>query len=91
MLKEDDLARIEENISLILCELEIIFPLEFFDSMEHLHFHLAYEDLVDQCNIGGCIYLRGTKNVIMFYLNFIYHTSQLPSSYSFCRFMGISK
>ena len=33
----------EQNIPLILCKLERIFPPAFFDSMEHLPIHLAYE------------------------------------------------
>ena len=43
MLKKDDLVRIEETIPLILCMFEIIFPSRFFDLMEHLPIHLAYE------------------------------------------------
>ena len=42
-LKVDDLLVIEKNIPIILCKLEKIFPLEFFDSMEQLPVHLAYE------------------------------------------------
>jgi len=42
-LKEDELTRMEQNIPIILCKLEIIFPPTFFDSMEHLPVHLAYE------------------------------------------------
>ena len=42
-LMEDDLSRMELNISFILCKLERIFPPGFFDSMEHLPIHLTYE------------------------------------------------
>jgi len=35
-LKEDDLIRMEQTISFILCKLERIFSPSFFDSMEHL-------------------------------------------------------
>ena len=42
-LRVDDLLVMEKNISIILCKLEMIFPFGFFDSMEHLPIHLAYE------------------------------------------------
>jgi hypothetical protein len=45
-LKEDELRRMQQNIPLILCKLEQIFPPGFFDSMEHLPIHLPYEALV---------------------------------------------
>jgi len=43
VLKGDSIRRLEENIPLILCKLERIFPPGFFDSMEHLPIHLPYE------------------------------------------------
>jgi len=49
----DDLNRMEQNIPLILCKLEIIFPPGFFDSMEHLPIHLAYEAI-----LGGPVQYR---------------------------------
>ena len=52
-LMEDDLSRMEQNISFILCKLERIFPLGFFNSMEHLPIHLAYE-----ARLGGPIQYR---------------------------------
>ena len=42
-IKTDDVVRLENDIPLILCKLERIFPPSFFDSMEHLPVHLAYE------------------------------------------------
>ena len=42
-LKEEDMRRLELEISIILCKLERIFPSGFFDSMEHLHVHFPYE------------------------------------------------
>ena len=42
-LMEDKLSKMEQNIRLILCKLERIFPPRFFYSMEHLPIHLAYE------------------------------------------------
>ena len=43
IIKNDDMARLEEEISVILCKLERIFPHSFFDSMEHLPVHLSHE------------------------------------------------
>ena len=42
-LNVENLRTMEHNIPLILCKLERIFPPAFFDSMEHLPVHLAYE------------------------------------------------
>ena len=39
----DDMKRLKEDILIMLCKLERIFPPSFFDSMEHLPIHLAYE------------------------------------------------
>ena len=43
VITEDDMKRLEEDIPIVLCKLEHIFPPSFFDSMEHLSIHLAYE------------------------------------------------
>ena len=43
VITEDDMKRLEEDIPIVLCKLERIFPPSFFDSMEHLPIHLAYE------------------------------------------------
>ena len=37
------MKRLEEDIPIVLCKLKRIFPPSFFDSMEHLPIHLAYE------------------------------------------------
>ncbi|XP_025692615.1 uncharacterized protein [Arachis hypogaea] len=42
-LKVHDLEVMEQNIPIILCKLERIFPPGFFNVMEHLPTHLAYE------------------------------------------------
>lgn len=42
-INEEDMIRLNEDIPVILCKLERIFPPSFFDSMEHLPVHLAYE------------------------------------------------
>ena len=43
ILRIDDLLVMEKNIPIILCKFERIFPPRFFDSIEHLPVHLAYE------------------------------------------------
>ncbi|XP_016177767.1 uncharacterized protein LOC107620058 [Arachis ipaensis] len=45
-LREDVLNKLEENIPIVLCKLERIFPPGFFDSMEHLAIHLPFEALL---------------------------------------------
>ena len=52
-LREDDLIKMENEIPMILCKLERIFPPGFFDSMEHLAIHLAYE-----ARLGGPVQYR---------------------------------
>ncbi|WJX35324.1 hypothetical protein P8452_23334 [Trifolium repens] len=52
-LRESDLIKMEYDIPLILCKLERIFPPGFFDSMEHLVVHLAYE-----ARLGGPVQYR---------------------------------
>ena len=42
-IKVTDLDKMEQDIPLILCKLERIFPPGFFDSMEHLPVHLLNE------------------------------------------------
>ena len=42
-LTDEELRNLDEQIPVILCNLEKIFPPSFFDSMEHLPVHLAYE------------------------------------------------
>ena len=39
----EDMTRLDSDIPVTLCKLERIFPPSFFDSMEHLPVHLAYE------------------------------------------------
>ena len=45
-LKEEVVEQLQENIPILLCNLEKIFPPEFFDVMEHLAVHLPYEALL---------------------------------------------
>ena len=53
VLNPNDLRKLEEDIPVILCKLERIFPPSFFDSMEHLPVHLPYE-----ANITGPVHYR---------------------------------
>ncbi|XP_021631792.1 uncharacterized protein LOC110629188 [Manihot esculenta] len=41
-----DMQRLNEQIPVILCKLERVFPPSMFDSIEHLPVHLAYEALI---------------------------------------------
>ncbi|CAJ2650874.1 unnamed protein product, partial [Trifolium pratense] len=52
-LREADLIKMENDIPLILCKLERIFPPALFDSMEHVVVHLAYE-----ARLGGPVQYR---------------------------------
>jgi len=55
-LRDHDLVRIEENISIILCKLWRIFPLDSLIQWNTSRFILLMkQDLVDQFNIDGCI------------------------------------
>jgi len=53
VLHEDHLLQMEQNIPVILCKLERIFPPAFFDSMEHLPIHLPSE-----ARMGGPVQYR---------------------------------
>ena len=52
-LTDEELRNLDEQIPVILCNLEKIFPPSFFDSMEHLPVHLAYE-----ARIAGPVHYR---------------------------------
>jgi hypothetical protein len=52
-LRESDLIKMENDIPMILCKLERIFPPALFDSMEHVVVHLAYE-----ARLGGPVQYR---------------------------------
>jgi hypothetical protein len=52
-LREGDLIKMENDIPMILCKLERIFPPALFDSMEHVVVHLAYE-----ARLGGPVQYR---------------------------------
>ena len=53
VITNEDMARLESDIPIILCKLERIFPSSFFDSMEHLPVHLPYE-----ARIAGLVQFR---------------------------------
>ena len=42
-LKEEVVEQLQKNIPILLCNLEKIFPPEFFDVMEHLAVHIPYQ------------------------------------------------
>jgi len=46
-LRTEDVVRMQENISIIICIFERIFPPAFFDSMENLVIHFPIEVLLD--------------------------------------------
>ena len=52
-LRVIDLEKLQEQIILILCKLEKIFPPAFFDVMVHLAIHLPYE-----ARLGGPVQYR---------------------------------
>ena len=52
-LKQSTVRSLKENIVIILCNLEKIFPPAFFDVMEHLAVHLPYE-----AELGGPVQYR---------------------------------
>jgi hypothetical protein len=54
-LVEEELDRLSCSIREAVCQLEMIFPLAFFDIMIHLPVHLAEElNLEGHCVIDGC-------------------------------------
>ncbi|XP_022893391.1 uncharacterized protein LOC111407911 isoform X1 [Olea europaea var. sylvestris] len=53
VLRIKDMEQLEQNIVVTLCKLEKIFQLGFFDSIEHLSVHLAYE-----AKVGGPMQYR---------------------------------
>ena len=46
VLSVDDLEKMESQIAIALCQLEMIFPPSFFDVMMHLPVHLASEAMI---------------------------------------------
>lgn len=52
-LRVDDIIKLDQNTPVILCKLEQVFLPSFFDSMEHLPVHLAYE-----AYLGGPVQYR---------------------------------
>ena len=52
-LSKDIVRSLEENVPVLLCKLEKIFPLGFFNPMQHLIIHLPYE-----ARLGGPVQAR---------------------------------
>ncbi|XP_039116570.1 uncharacterized protein LOC120252166 [Dioscorea cayenensis subsp. rotundata] len=62
VIKDEDMKRLEWEIPIILCNFERIFPPSFFDCMEHLPVHLAYEARIAGPVQYRWMYLRRLKN-----------------------------
>jgi len=62
-IKSQHMMKLENDIPITLCKLELIFPPSFFDSMEHLPVHLAYE-----ARIAGPIQYRWMYPFKRYYL-----------------------
>ena len=59
-LKVEHIRKLENDIPILLCKLEKIFPPGLFNVMKHLPVHLPYKHFFEVlCNIDGCIHLRG--------------------------------
>ena len=52
-LEIEKVKKLEENIAILICKLEKIFPPGFFNSMQHLMIHLPYE-----ARLGGPVQYR---------------------------------
>jgi len=52
-LNVDHIERLEKNIVKTIGKFEMIFPLSFFDSIEHLPVHLLFEE-----KVGGLVQYR---------------------------------
>jgi Domain of unknown function (DUF4218) len=66
-LNVEHMEEFERNIVVTLCKLEKIFPPAFFDSMEHLIIHLAYE-----VKVGGPVLFRWMYLFERSYLTFYF-------------------
>lgn len=75
-LKNDELEKIEKQISITLCELERIFPPSFFVIMMHLPIHLAKEAM-----LAGPVHYRWMYPIERYIkfskLNFLYYSVYL--------------
>jgi hypothetical protein len=50
------MQRLEKEIAVLVCKMETIFPLGWFNAMQHLFLHLPWElGLEDLCSSSGCI------------------------------------
>jgi hypothetical protein len=52
-ISKESILSLKENIAVLICKLEKIFPLGFFDPMQHLIIHLA-----DEAFLGGPVQYR---------------------------------
>jgi hypothetical protein len=52
-ISKESILSLKENIAVLICKLEKIFPRGFFDPMQHLIIHLA-----DEAFLGGPVQYR---------------------------------
>jgi hypothetical protein len=70
VLRVNQLEKMEKDIALTLCKLEMIFPPSFFDVMMHLPVHLATE-----AKLGGPVQYRWMYPIERYNVLFISITS----------------
>jgi hypothetical protein len=57
--------KLENEVPMLLCKMEKIFPPGFFNPMQHLLIHLPYEAKVGGlCNLCGCIMLKEPSDIL---------------------------
>jgi hypothetical protein len=57
-IRRDVMEQLENEAPVLLCKLEKIFPLGFFNPMQHLFIHLPYE-----AKVGGPVYYMGMFHI----------------------------
>jgi len=62
VLSHDELDKLKEEIFLIMCHLEMLFPPSFFTVMVHLVAHL-----VDKAKFGGLVHYRWMYPIERYY------------------------
>jgi len=80
-LNVEHLRILEENILVLLCKMEQIFPPSFFDFMEHLPIHLPYE-----AKVGGPVQYHWMYPFEKYKItnHFLQHLLLLPSFFKQC-------
>jgi hypothetical protein len=57
-IKKEMMEKLEQQIPVLVCKLEKIFPPGFFNPMQHLRVHLPYE-----AKVGGHVQYRWTYHI----------------------------